>query len=179
MKQLYRALLILFSVWTPLASVAEVFSSSELALLGHRNFIVVADMAYPLQSADGIETRYLGGDHLKLVKQVLDQVDAAPHVNPIIYVDAELDAVTEAAAPGVTAYREALDELLEGRKVQRLPHIEIIEKLDASAELFEVRILKSAMRLPYTSVFIELDCGYWDAEREAVLREKLNKQPAN
>lgn len=169
----YQPLLILLLTWLPLASSAEIFSSTELGLLGHRNFIVVADMAYPLQSANGIETRYLGGDHLNLVKKLLKQVDAAPHVNPIIYVDAELKAVDEAAAPGITAYRKALGQLLEGRAVQHLPHIEIIKKLDASAELFEVRILKSDLLLPYTSVFIELDCGYWDAEREKALREKL------
>ena len=31
---------------------------AELPLLGHRNWIVVTDMAYPLQSAPGIETIY-------------------------------------------------------------------------------------------------------------------------
>jgi hypothetical protein len=27
--------------------------------------------------------------------------------------------------------------------------------------------------LPYTSVFIRLDCGYWSAEAEAVLRDSM------
>jgi hypothetical protein len=41
---------------------------------------------------------------------------------------------------------------------------------NSSAEKFHVLILKTNMTLPYTSVFIELDCGYWSAEAEARLR---------
>jgi hypothetical protein len=163
--------------WPPLLAAEPVLPEGELATLGHRNFIVVADMAYPWQSADGIGTRYLGGDHLKLLERLLAEIEAAPHVNPVVYVDAELSAIEESAAPGITDYREALDKLLGGRPVRRLPHMEIIKKLDASAELFEVRILKTDLTLPYTSVFIELDCGYWDGEREAALREKLAARP--
>jgi hypothetical protein len=37
--------------------------SEQLPLLGHRNWVVVADSAYPLQTAPGIETIYVGGDH--------------------------------------------------------------------------------------------------------------------
>jgi hypothetical protein len=31
------------------------------------------------------------------------------------------------------------------------------------------------MLIPYTSVFFELDCGYWNAEAEERLREAIMK----
>ena len=39
-----------------------------LPLLGHRNWIVVADSAYPAQSNPGIETIYTGEDHVQLLE---------------------------------------------------------------------------------------------------------------
>jgi len=148
---------------------------SQLPVMGHRNFIVIADSAYPLQSSPGITTFYTGQGQVQTVEEVLAMIEDADHVNPIIYVDAEMATVTEADAPGIDAYRTELNALLAGRPVQRLGHMQIIEKLDASAELFNVLILKTDLTLPYTSVFIELDCGYWDGEREQRLRDALGE----
>jgi hypothetical protein len=143
--------------------------------MGHRNFIVIADSAYPLQSNPGIRTVWTDAGHIDVLRTVLDGINAAPHVQPIIYLDKELAAVTEDASPGIDALRKSIDELLGDADVQRLPHMEIIKKLDESAELFNVLILKTTLALPYTSIFIELDCGYWSAEKEAALRESMGE----
>jgi len=152
---------------------ANAITPAELALLGHRNIIVVADSAYPLQSNPAIETRHIGGGQIERVIEILGKIQAAPHVNPIVMVDAELEHVAEEAAPGIAAYREALDKALEGAEVKKMPHIDIIRRLDETAQLFKVIILKTDAVLPYTSVFFELDCGYWDADREKALREAI------
>jgi hypothetical protein len=34
-------------------------------------------------------------------------------------------------------------------------------------------MIKTDLTLPYTSVFMELDCGYWSPESEAKMREKM------
>jgi len=52
--------------------------------------------------------------------------------------------------------------------------MEIIKRLDESSKLFNVTILKTDEILPYTSVFLELDCGYWNAEKESRLRATIN-----
>ena len=62
----------------------------ELPLLGHRNWIVVADSAYPLQTAPGIETIRADADQLTVVKEVLFQLSKSKHVQPAIWTDAEL-----------------------------------------------------------------------------------------
>ena len=88
----------------------------DLPLLGHRNWIVIADSAYPLQSGVGIETMATGADQLKVVQAVLDALGKCKHVRPIIYLDAELPFVPESDAPGISAYRDALKTLLKDRK---------------------------------------------------------------
>ena len=144
----------------------------QLPLLGHRNWIVIADSAYPSQTRAGITTIHTGTDQLTVVKAVLEELGKTRHVKPTILLDAELQTVPESDARRITAYRHDLKALLGDRASQSLPHMEIIKKLDASAELFHVLILKTDLALPYTSVFLELDCGYWDAEAEKRMRSK-------
>jgi hypothetical protein len=147
----------------------------QLPLLGHRNWIVIADSAYPLQSRQGIETNATGAEQIEVLKYVLAALKKSPHVRPTIYLDAELPYVPENDAKGITVYRGELTRLLEGAAKRSLPHEEIIAKLDKSAETFHVLILKTNMRLPYTSVFVELDCGYWSPEAEQRLRELMKR----
>ena len=147
---------------------------AELPLLGHRNWIVIADAAYPWQTAEGIETVYTDADQIQVTKTVLDALAKTKHVKPIIYTDAELKHVAEADAPGVTAYRKQLTKLLAKRDVQVLPHEEIIKKLDEAGKTFHVLLLKTKHIQPYTSVFLQLDCGYWNAGAEKRLRDAIS-----
>ena len=147
----------------------------QLPIYGHRNWIVVADSAYPKQSSPAIETIYTGKGQLEVLGYVLEQVESARHVHANVLIDAELDSVAEKDAPGVGEYRKRLKSLLKGRQVRVTPHEEIISKLDKSAKLFNVLLLKTDLTIPYTSVFLELDCGYWDAEKEQRLRNSLEK----
>ncbi|NLX28689.1 MAG: hypothetical protein GXY59_06930 [Bacteroidales bacterium] len=41
--------------------------------------------------------------------------------------------------------------------------------------MFKVLVLKTTEVIPYSSVFIELDCKYWSAEQEKALREKMQE----
>ena len=145
----------------------------ELPALGHRNWVVIADSAYPEQSRKGIKTVVTGAGQTQVVKAVLDAVSHSIHVRPIVYLDAELPFVAEEDAPGVTGYREELDRILESRPVSVLPHEEIIARLDDAAKVFSVLILKTNLSIPYTSVFVQLDCGYWSAEAEQKLRAAI------
>lgn len=144
----------------------------QLPLLGHRNWIVVADSAYPWQTSPGIETVDTGADQLDVVKAVLGVVKKARHVRPVLYTDAELPFVPESRAPGVTRYREKLGKIL-GAAAISLPHEEIIGRLDEAGKTFHVLLLKTTLTLPYTSVFVQLDCGYWSPEAERALREAM------
>lgn len=152
--------------------------NEELPLLGHRNWIAVVDSAYPLQVSTGIETIETDSDHLDVVRQVLHEIGGSKHVRPVVFTDAELKAVPESDAPGVTYYRDTLTHFLEdfnggGLELHSLPHEEIIGKLDEAGKTFHVLVLKTRMTIPYTSVFVRLDCGYWTEEQEKALRERM------
>jgi hypothetical protein len=148
-----------------------------LPLFGHRNWIVVADAAYPEHARDGIETIFADADHGDILHAVCDAIAAAPHIRANILTDLELDFVPENDAAGVSEYRNQLDELLIGFDRSQIPHEEILARLDASAQLFRILILKTSMSIPYTSIFFELGCGYWNAESEARLRSAIETAP--
>jgi hypothetical protein len=145
----------------------------RLPLLGHRNWIVVADSAYPWQTSAGIDTVDTGSALIEVLRGVLESVARSRHVRPVVHLDAELPYVAEAQAPGVTAYREALAAALGGLAAVSLPHEEIIARLDTAGRSFRVLLLKTTLTLPYTSVFVRLDCGYWSDEAEKALRASI------
>jgi hypothetical protein len=145
----------------------------ELPLLGHRNWIAIVDSAYPLQTSPGIKMVNTGEEQLDVVRHVMKAVDQADHVAPIVYVDAELEHVPAELAEGIAEYRGELKTALMGHKVHLLPHEEIIARLDKAGATFRVLVLKTTLTLPYTSVFLELDCGYWGPEQETKLREAM------
>jgi len=149
--------------------------AADLPVLGHRNWIVVADSAYPAQSRPGIETIATNADHLEVTKSVLETVDKAPHVRPTVYLDVEMKYVAEESAPGIDAYRKTLYSLLDKHPVKSIPHEQLIAKLDEAAKTFTILILKTDFTIPYTSVFIELDCGYWSTESERKLRRAMQE----
>ena len=149
---------------------------SRLPLYGHRNWIVIADSAYPDQSRDGIETILAHENQLAVLKTVLAILSESKHVRPIVYTDQELPLVDEADAPGVSDYRDQLASILSGQTNNALPHEQIIAKLDDVSKTFRVLIIKTPLTVPYTSVFLQLDCAYWSADAESRLRAKMGAQ---
>lgn len=149
-----------------------------LPLLGHRNWIVVADSAYPLQSNPGIETIYTGDEHTPVLETIVAAIETSAHIRANIYLDAELKYVREEDAPGAGALRAEIGRVLNGRNPRVLEHEQIIAKLDESARLFNIVILKTTLAIPYTSVFVELDCGYWNEDAEKRLRVSIADKTA-
>ena len=149
----------------------------RLPLFGHRNWIVIADAAYPAHSRPGVETLVSGAGHLDVLQLVLHGIAASQHVRPLFYTDLQLKFVAEEDAPGISQYRKQLGKILNGAQVRRLPHSQIIAMLDDAALMFQVLVIKTRLLLPYTSVFVELDCGYWRAEAEQRLRKAMLLRP--
>jgi hypothetical protein len=63
--------------------------------------------------------------------------------------------------------------LLDDASVRQIPHEQIIARLDQAAQVFRILIVKTNLTIPYTSVFFELDCGYWNSEAEEKLRKAI------
>lgn len=179
-------LLTLFTLFSCTKSVQEQenipTSSSEnwkteientIKLYGHRNWIVVADGAYPKQSNPAIKTITVDASQLEVVQFVNEIIKKSSHVRANIFVDKEMAFVAEKDAKGIEKYRKELNSILNKKDLKTQLHEEIIKELDNSAKLFDVLIIKTNLSIPYTSVFFQLDCGYWNAEAENNLRTNL------
>ncbi len=147
----------------------------ELPALGHRNWIVVADSAFPLQISPGMEVISANEDHFVVLERVLKAISESGHIRPKIYLDRELAYVPEALAPGMDACRKKIETMLAKYEVKPVLHEELIGRMDQVAKTFKILMIKTNLALPYTTVFMELDCGYWSTENEAKMRELMKK----
>ena len=145
----------------------------RLQLYGHRNWLVIADSAYPAQSRQGIETIVADEEQTTVLARAFAILRECRHIKPMIYTDAEMKFVPEEDAPGISSYRQQLGGNFKDNEVRALPHEEIISKLDGVGEKFRVLLIKTNMRIPYTSVFLELECGYWNSQAEKQLRAAM------
>jgi hypothetical protein len=136
---------------------------AEIPLLGHRNWIVVTDMAYPLQTQPGIKTVYTNEAYMDILDFVYREIEKAPHIKAAVYQDKELLYLDEKDVSGIDALRGQM-KLLFGDRRTFIPHEELIGRLDEVSRKFNVVILKSNLTLPYTSTFFELECKYWNNE---------------
>jgi hypothetical protein len=150
--------------------------NSLLPVYGHRNWIVITDSAFPVQSKAGIETIVSGAGQVEVVKKVLGAIKAAKHIRANTYTDGELALIPENDAPGVTEYRRQLDALIDGPWEKNIPHLKIMDKLNEAAQTYNVMVIKTDMLIPYTSVFFELDCGYWTAVAEGRLQQAMKSK---
>lgn len=146
---------------------------NTIKLYGHRNWIVVADGAYPKQSNPAIKTIAVDANQLEVVAFVNEIIKKSSHVQANIFLDKEMAFVAEKDAKGIENYRTELNKLLDKKDLKTQLHEDIIKELDTSAKLFDVLIIKTNLSIPYTSVFFQLDCGYWNAQAENNLRNNL------
>jgi D-ribose pyranose/furanose isomerase RbsD len=146
----------------------------KMPYLGHRNWIVITDMAYPLQSGEGIITLYANEPYEKVLATVKGEIDKAPHVFAHVYRDKELSLLTDKEIPGVEKLRGQMDSIC-GKDVAFVPHEDLIKRLDEASKIFSVIIIKTPLTMAYTTTFFELGCKYWDADKQAKLDEEMKK----
>jgi len=149
--------------------------NTELQLMGHRNWILVVDKAFPLQTAPGIEVINTGESLQDVLQFTLQKIDRSLHVKPIIYTDKELEYITPQMVPYIDNYKKQLQKNLKDIVPMTLLHDSVFVKIDKASRLFKVLVLKTEEIIPYSSVFLQLDCRYWAPEKEKGLRETMSK----
>ncbi|WP_286857738.1 MULTISPECIES: RbsD/FucU domain-containing protein [Sphingobacterium] len=149
--------------------------SQKMPLLGHRNWILIVDKAYPAPAGANILVLNSEKQMSEVLERILQLLSLQKHVRPVFYLDKEIDYLDDALALGLKEYKTSLTKLLPHIKKQSLLHEDVFGKMDKAADLFQVIVVKTESLIPYSSVFIELDCKYWDADREKILRERMLK----
>jgi D-ribose pyranose/furanose isomerase RbsD len=149
---------------------------SRLSAFGHRNWILIVDKAFPMQNGSGITYINSNEKLLPVLTYSLGEIKNAEHVKPIIYQDKELSFITEEQSKGIGELRASLKKVFGEQKVQQIMHDSIFLKMDEAAKLFNVLVIKTNETIPYSSVFLQLDCAYWNAEKEAMLRLNMKNK---
>jgi len=147
-----------------------------LNYLGARNWIVVAEAAFPIQSRRGLRVIQIDGDIPDVVDGVEQIIEEKYHVKPRIYVTTEIASVPYDYAPGIKNYQKELNEALHERETVQLDNAMLMRLLNDTSKTYRVLVIKTRTALPYSSVFMELGSGYWDAESESALREGMEKK---
>jgi L-fucose mutarotase/ribose pyranase (RbsD/FucU family) len=144
--------------------------ASHLPRLGHRNWIIVADAAFPEQSAEGVSVIVADAPLDETLRTVLTAIHESGHVTPKVLLDRELGFLTDELCPGVSALRASIHFETGQLPTSEGAHEMILEKLNIEAADYSILVIKTNSMIPYTSIFLQLDCGYWDNDREAILR---------
>lgn len=147
----------------------------KLPLLGHRNWILIVDKAFPLQTGQGIEVIYTEEKLLPVLSHVLSEVEKADHVKPIVYTDKELNYLNNTLVEGIDKYKDSLKQTLP-EKTESMLHDSVFTNIKEASQLFRVLVLKTDQTMAYSSVFIELGCQYWPAEKENKLRSSMKDE---
>jgi len=150
----------------------------QVGLLGHRNMIIIADSAYPIQVGGGVNVIATGADHQEVVSHAVKAIEKCPAVRPLVALDAEFAFVPEEHAPGAAKLRKSILAILEGKSaapVREELHDTLLKEVNELAKDYTVVVFKTTGVIPYSSVFLTLDCGYWSAEAEEALRKNMEE----
>jgi len=131
----------------------------SLPVFGHRNWIVVADAAFPTSSRPGIETIHALDDMVPTLTSVLSEIDGSRHIRAEAMFASELLALPESVAEPL---RSEVLALAAPHRPHFASHEDILSELAEHAASYRILMIKTHAFVPFTSAFLKLECGYWD-----------------
>jgi hypothetical protein len=149
---------------------------SQAAQLGYRNWIIIAEASFPAHSRSGVRQVPAPVEVPEAVDYVLQALERTENVRPQVYLTRELRSVENDFAPGIDTLREKLRESLHGHEATELDQQSLLTLLEDANRSFDVLVIRTQTALPYSSVFLELKPGYWDADSETRLRERIEHE---
>jgi D-ribose pyranose/furanose isomerase RbsD len=144
--------------------------------LGYRNWIVIAEASFPAQNRPGIRQVTASVEVPEALDYVLNALEQTENVRSHIYLPRELRSVENDFAPGIDELRKRLKDSLHGHEAAELEQQSLLTLLEDANRSFDVLVIRTTTALPYSSVFLELQPGYWDVDSETRLREKMERE---
>ena len=148
----------------------------QLSQLGYRNWIVIAEASFPAHNRPGFHQVTSNAEIPEVVDYVLNSIEQNQHIRPRVYLTRELRAVENDFAPGIDELRERVKGSLRNHDPTELDQQSLITLLEAANQSFDILVIRTPTALPYSSVFMELQPGYWDAESEEQLRQRIRRE---
>jgi len=150
--------------------------SNQVNQLGYRNWIVISEASFPAHSRTGVHQISAPVDIPEATDYVLRSIEQTEHVKPRIYLAREMRSVENDYAPGIDEFRKRIAASLHSHEATELDHEALVTLLEDANRSFNVLVIRTTTALPYSSVFMELQPGYWDADSETHLREKMQRE---
>lgn len=150
--------------------------NQQVNQLGYRNWIVISEASFPAHSRAGVRQVNANAEVPEVVDYILNALERTQHVRPRVYLTREVRAVENDFAPGIDDMRKRIAESLHGHEPTELDQQSLITLLESANQSYDVLVIRTPTALPYTSVFLELQPGYWDAESEERLRQKIRRE---
>lgn len=147
----------------------------EVSELGAENWILVTDHAYPIPQSAEAHVVLADAKLDVALAAVFEAVESEGHIWPRLYTLREFDFLEKDYAPGVASLRELRTAVIAERKLQVIPQSTVDLLLEEVIPNKRILIVKSTSAYPYSSVFMELDSGYWNARSEDALRKKMDQ----
>ncbi len=144
--------------------------------LGYRNWIIIAEASFPAHSRPGFRQVNADVEVPEALDYVLKSLEQTEHVRPRIYLPRELRSVENDFAPGIEDLRKRIHASLHGHEANELEQQSLLTLLEDASRSFDVLVIRTPTALPYSSVFLELQPGYWDAESEERLRTRIQDE---
>ena len=148
---------------------------SMLPYLGDRNWILIVDKAFPEQTAKGIKMIYTHEKLLPVLRYTLNLIHSANHVGAVIYTDKELHYLTSDEVPDINQYRDSLKKIFGKQNIHSILHEQVFNQMNNDSKLFQVVVLKTNETIPYSSVYLHLNCAYWNDSLETKLRKDMSR----
>ena len=154
----------------------KVAVANQVGQLGYRNWIVIAEASFPAQNRAGVRQVTADVEIPEALDYVLGTLEQTQHVRPQLYLTRELRALENNFTPGIDEHRKRLQTALHARETTEIEQQSLLTLLEDANRSFDVLVIRTPTALPYTSVFLELQPGYWDAESETRLRERISRE---
>jgi hypothetical protein len=148
----------------------------QVGQLGYRNWVIVAEASFPAHSRQGFRQVTADVDVPEAVDYVLNALEQTQHVRPRVYLPPEQRSVENDFAPGIDVMRKRIHDSLHGHETTELEQQSLLTLLEDASRSFDVLVIRTHTALPYSSVFLELQPGYWDADSENRLRDRMNDE---
>lgn len=148
----------------------------QAAQLGYRNWIVIAEASFPAHNRPGVRQVTAPVEIPEALDYVLHALEQTENVRPQVYVTREVRSVENDFAPGIEGLRERIRSSLHGHEPTELDQQSLLTLLQDANRSFDVLVIRTQTALPYASVFLELQPGYWDAESETRLRDRIEQE---
>lgn len=148
----------------------------QAAQLGYRNWIVIAEASYPAQNRPGLRQVVADVDIPEALDYVLHALERTENLRPRVYLTRELRSIENDFAPGIDEMRKRINGALHGHEAAQLEQQSLMTLLEDTARSFDVLVIRTRSAMPYASVFLELQPGYWDEASESRLRDRIQHE---